>query len=113
MPSKNEVVMHFPDTDMRNSHTGLLKIARRHKKDPAKLKPGEFLLFTNSSNTVFKLFAGANVVVHYKSPDGRKIDPATFRLFPRHFNGQTLDYRGALKERIEKYFHDKGLIPDE
>jgi len=107
---KNEVVNHFPDTDMRNGHAGLIKIAKEHNKDPKNLKRREFLLFTNTRNTVFKLFASETVVVHYKSPDNSKIDPATFRLFPRYFNGTGLNYKGALKERINKYFKEKGLI---
>ena len=103
------MIMHFPDTDMRCGHVGLRELALEHKKDPAKLKGGEFLLFTNKANTVFKLFASNEVIVHFKSATG-KIDPATFRLFPKYFNGTTLDYKGALKERINKYFEERGLI---
>jgi len=93
---------------MRNSHAGLAAIARTHKKDPKKLKDGELILFTNRALTVGKLFASMEIIVHIRPETGR-IDPGVIRHFPKYFNGQSLDYKGALKERIEKYWKDKKL----
>lgn len=104
----SSIISHFPDTDMRNSHAGLSAIAKKHKKDPAKLRQGDFLLFTNTRLTCGKLFASAEVIVHIRPASGR-IDPAVIRHFPEHFNGTSLDYKGALKDRIEKYWKEKGL----
>lgn len=105
----SSIISHFPDTDMRCSHAGLKAIALKKKKDPANLKKGDFLLFTNTRLTVGKLFATSEILVHIRPESGR-IDPATIKHFPKHFNGTTLNYKGALKDRIEKYWKEKGLL---
>lgn len=104
----SNIISHFPDTDMRNSHAGLTAIAKAARKDPAKLQKGDFLLFTNTRLTCGKLFASAEIIVHIRPISG-KIDPATIKHFPKYFNGSSLDYKGALKARINKYWKEKGL----
>ena len=95
------IVQGYFDVDVRNSHDGLLTIARRDFKrnglDVDRLTPRSFLIFFNEKGNRFKLMVPARytpdgrvfdwAVLYYKSPIGR----VTLKLIldlPRILSGQ-------------------------
>lgn len=100
----NQIISYFPETHLGNGHDGLRKIALKHKKDPMNLKDGQFLLFINKAMTALKMYAAGNVLVHYKTTDGHRIQPQTISLLPKYFNGKSLNYKGALEQSVKADF---------
>lgn len=94
------IIRFFPDTDLRSGHLGLRAVAKDHNIDISKLRTGEFLAFSNRSQTDMKIYAPGNVLVHVKSPQGR-LDLRVVKLIPTFFNGQEFNYPAAL-ERVLK-----------
>lgn len=98
----NKIISVFPNSDLRSSHKGLSILAVKAKrKNSNELLNGEFHLFLNRSQSMFKMLAANNVLVHYKSPRGR-VDIQTIQYLPECFNGGKLDYDKALKAVLEK-----------
>lgn len=100
------IVHYFKDTDMRCAHDGLKYLAKQAKQNPEALKPGEFMLFVNSGQTIAKILGSGNAILHLKSESGR-IDFRTLRYLPEMFAGKTFTYNDALKEVITKDFRRK------
>jgi len=99
---KNTILQVFQDTSMKFGHKGLTELADEAGLDVTKLKSGEFIVFINSAQNAFKIFAPNNVVAHHKVPDGAgRIDMRTIALLPRCFNGNAIDYNRAIKEVLE------------
>lgn len=101
----NKLINVFPNTDLRCSHAGLTKLIFKHKGkvlNPELLANGEFILFINRSQSMIKMFASNNVLIHYKSPRGR-IDVRTIEYLPHCFNAGELNYDAALKKVLEKH----------
>jgi len=97
-----KIVRYFPDTHLGNAHYGLSEIAAKEGVDIAKLKVGEYVIFVNSKKTALKMFSTGNMIAHLRMPGNTKIDMNIISSIPRFFNGKSIDYKGALKERIEK-----------
>lgn len=64
------------NVDLRNSHDGLMDIAKKRGVDFDKMGPGQYLVFVNDQKNRFKIFApspsrrGA-IILYYKSYQGR------------------------------------------
>lgn len=101
------VIRYFPESDMRNGHDGLAKIASKAGINMQTINNGEFVIFVNRRKTHIKMFASSNVIAHYKSMNG-KIDPAIIQHLPNCFEGGVIDYDKAitrvLKKEFPKYF---------
>ncbi len=98
----NRVIRFFPETCMSNGHQGLKAMAEKNGIKLSSLDRGEFLLFMNKSQTAVKLYTRGNLIAHYRGD--HKIDIRTLTMLPRYFNGVDIDYRGAVKEVIEREF---------
>ena len=97
----NYLLSYIPDTDLRQGHLGLSKVAAKAKRPVDKLETGQFLLFINRSQTALKMLTTGGVLVHLKSPRGR-LDFEAVNLIPKYFNGSRFNYSGALKETLTK-----------
>jgi hypothetical protein len=102
--TKNRLIRVFTDTNLKNNHLGLEKIAKSKDVDVSKLDMGEFVVFVNRKRNALKMYAPGNIVAHLKLPENTKIDMRTIALLPKHFNGGEINYSGALKEYIKKEF---------
>lgn len=99
-----KIIRYFADIHLGNAHRGLTKIAIKEKVDVRNLGAGEYVVFVNSVQTAFKMFAPGNVIAHYKSPENTKIDPRTILMLPNYFNGTEIGYDKALRAVLEKEF---------
>lgn len=96
------ILRFFPNADLRCMHDGLREIALENDIDPRTLKPGEFLIFCNTKQTMLKIFAPGNTIAVTKSPDGRRLDLNVIRFIPRFFNGTEFNYDEALRAVLKK-----------
>ena len=77
------------DVDLRNSHDGLMEIAKQKGLSLKDLKPGQYLVFVNLNRDRFKIFApspngrGA-IIVYYRAYQGR-VDRAAIETIPQAF----------------------------
>ena len=106
------IVRYFPETDMRMTQPGLRRIAIRNNLNPDNIPLGEFLLFVNRKQTMFKMLTQNNVLVSYKSRRG-KIHPGVFALIPRYFDGREFNYDRALREAVLADFGNTTRQPSE
>lgn len=105
--SKSARIVYFaPDTNLRCGHDGLSEIAKKskHKIFVEALLPGEYLIFTNKAQNALKLYACGNVIAHLKMPAGQKLNMEAIQFIPCFFNGEKIDYKGALAEAMKKQF---------
>ncbi len=102
----SKIVRYFPDSDLRSGHLGLAKIARKNKVNVEELAAGEYCIFTNRKKTDLKMYVGGNIVAHYKSPRGHRINPKVIRIIPLFFNGREIDYDAALTAVMKREFPD-------
>lgn len=100
-------VLHlFTEVSMSLGHKGLMEMASRRKFSVRSLDVGDFALFINKRLTAMKLFGANNVVIHYKSPDNRPIDPRALKYVPRFVAETDIGYDNAVVELIrKKYAH--------
>lgn len=97
----------FFNVDLRCSHEGLEAVAKKNQIDPAKLQPGEYLVFINNYQDRIKLYASNHVVAYYKSPHGR-IDLRAISKIPEAFKASgKIDYDAAVKKVIEEHLIKK------
>lgn len=87
--TSGRIAQVFLNVDLRNSHDGLMEIARKRGVDISKLEIGHYVVFINDQKNRFKLFApSANrrgfIVAYYKSYDGR-IDRQEIEMLPQAF----------------------------
>lgn len=94
------VIRLFPDSDMRCSHEGLAAVAKKNDIDPLTLHPGEFLVFINSRQTMFKIYAPGNCIAFVKHPEGHRLDLSVVRYIPRFFNGTEFNLDAATRKMI-------------
>ena len=104
---RNYVISYRPDTDLRYGHDGLRLLAKREGKDPDSLKRGEFLFFVNRRGSAIKALTSGNCLIHVKSLDGGALNFKAVKILPKYFNGTAFNYKGALKEAIEKDFDER------
>lgn len=94
----NKIYRVFFDTDLRNGHLGLAKMARDAKIKLEALAPGNFVCFINRTQTSIKLFAPGNVIAYYRST--RRIDLNVIANIPTVFNGSAIAYEKALEKTL-------------
>jgi len=99
----NKLIRYFPETDMRNGHRGLMKIALAKKINVKTLKHGEFVVFTNKKMNKLKMFGvGGNFIAYLSLPKERSIDKEAIQYLPATMNGGQLDYSKAIERRIDR-----------
>lgn len=101
---KNRIVRYFPEVHLGNGHEGLAAVAKKNGIEMNKLNPGEFLIFVNKTQTALKLYTGGNMIAHLKMPGSEKINPRVITMLPQFFNGSHIDYNGALKEAVSRWY---------
>ena len=100
----NKIVNLFLDTDLRNHHEGLAKIAMKKKVDIGGLKPGEHVIFINTSMTYIKMFSASGVLSSKKENKG-KINMHSIEMIPEAFDSSgKLNWDKAERMAIEKQF---------
>lgn len=77
------------DVDLRNSHDGLMEVARKRGVSLSDLKPGQYLVFVNLQRDRFKIFAPAPngrgaIIVYYRAYQGR-VDRQAIETIPQAF----------------------------
>jgi hypothetical protein len=97
-----KIIRFFPETDMRNGHDGLAKIAKDNKINVTQLNLGEYVIFVNKKKTAIKMYAPNHIIVHQRLPGGARLDARVISLIPKYFNGTKINLDGALKEVITK-----------
>jgi hypothetical protein len=98
----NKIVRYFSNADLRGGHDMLRKQATKAGVDLNNLDVGEFVLFVNKKQNMFKMLTQAKVMVFYKQQ--QRLHPATFALIPKYFNGKAIDYEGSLREALMRDF---------
>lgn len=102
---RNKIISVFPNTDLRCSHDGLTSIALKSNRNPEDLNNGSFYLFLNRKQSMFKMMAANNTLIHHKAKSGR-VDIHAIEYLPSCFNAGKLDYDKALetvlKNRLRK-----------
>lgn len=98
----NRIIRYFPNSDLRAAHQGLSKAARENGVDLNKINIGEFLLFVNRKQTMFKMLTQSGMLVSYRSE--HRLNPGIFVLVPKYFSGSTFNYTGALREALTRDF---------
>lgn len=96
-----KVIRFFPESDLRCSHDGLYKIAKKNGIEVSNLNPGEFLVFANAAQSMLKIYAPGNIIAFIKHPLKHKIDFNVVRYIPRFFNGTEFNYDATLKKIFE------------
>ncbi len=96
----SRIVRYFPETDLRGGHHMLSLAAAKEGIKIASVAVGEFLLFVNRKQTAFKMLTQGGVLVHFKTTGGR-LNPATFAIIPKYFDGKTIAYDRALLETLK------------
>lgn len=100
----NKLLHVFFEVDMRNQHRGLKNYAIKRKASMA-LSAGDCVVFINRRWNRLKMFASSgDCLIYLNLGDKGRINPETIAKIPSYLNGKSLDYRGALKEAIEKQF---------
>lgn len=97
-----KIIRFFSETDMRNGHDGLAKLARENKVNVSQLNLGEYVIFVNKKKTAIKMYAPNNIIVHQKLLGGARLDLRVISLIPKYFNGTKINLDAALKEVITK-----------
>jgi hypothetical protein len=100
--SAQKIIRFFPQTDMRNGHDGLAKIAKDNKINVSDLNVGEYVIFTNKKKNAIKMYAPNHIIVHQRLPSGAKLDMRVISLIPKYFNGSKINLDAALKEAITR-----------
>lgn len=95
------IVQCFLNTDMRNMHNGLAKIAKKHGIETQTLEAGQYVVFINSAKTKIKIFA-SNDTISYTRSSGGRLQMEAIQNIPRCFGGSRFNYDEALKLVLEK-----------
>lgn len=104
-PSKNQrVVRYFSEVHLGNGHRGLSRLAKKSGINVHSLTNGEYVIFTNKSQTALKMFAPGNVIAHLKMPGSSKLNPNVIAMIPLFFNGVEIKYDEALKKVLRRQF---------
>jgi hypothetical protein len=99
---KNKILRCVFGADMRAAHAGLSSMLEKNFDIKTEnLEAGEYVVCINKAKTIVKIYAGGNVIAHYKSRKGT-IDTRTLQYIPKYFNGRGFDYAGAIGELVRK-----------
>jgi len=96
-----KIIRYFPGADLRCQHNGLAKMAKTRGINVHKLRPGEYVIFTNNAKDKLKMFTTGNTVAYLKMPDGQRLNLNVIAKIPKFFTGGTINYTGALKSQIQ------------
>lgn len=99
------LVQCFLDTDMRNQHDGLAKLAAKRDVNVYKLRKGEHIVFINGKLNRVKMFSKGGVLSYLKLRKGMEFNLDTLRKIPEAFNESEsfeLIYSKALKSAIRE-----------
>lgn len=99
----NKILRVFLDTDMRNQHDGLEKIATKNKVSLIDLDQGSHVIFVNTRCNKIKIYSSNGVLSYMKKDTGGKLDLNMIEMIPHSFN-QTgaIDWNKAAKLSLEK-----------
>lgn len=101
----NTIIRLFKDTDMRNQHDGLNKIAKRNKVKLDQLGAGEHVVFVNTQLNRVKLYSANGVLSYYRAPAKQKINPGMVEMIPLCFNAaKGMDWEKADRLAFDKLF---------
>lgn len=106
---QNRIVRYFSDVHLGNGHDGLKALAKKHDIDVDKLEWGQFVIFTNRSQTALKMYSAGQLIAHLRLPQGMRLNPRVISLIPRYFSGSRINYEGAIAEVIRKEFKESEL----
>lgn len=97
----NRIIEVIHNADMRNGLNGLFRIAKKHGAHPENLKKGEFLVFINTKESMFRVYVSGTTFAHFKPESGR-VDKRMIQHLPEAFNGTSFEWNNALKKAILK-----------
>jgi hypothetical protein len=94
----------LPGADLRNSHDGLKLLIKKElsinvDKD---LKLGECVMCINTNWSAFKILFRDNILLHYKHPEGHRLNARAILSVPRFMKGTQINYEKALRHEIIK-----------
>lgn len=99
-----KIIHWMPNTDLRNNHHGLADLAKKQLKvDVGDLKVGECVMFVNAAFTAFKIYCPNNFVLHYKHPEGHKLNARAVLQVPHFMRGSEVGYKDSLRAVVERY----------
>ncbi len=98
----NAIVHIFRDVSMCYQHDGLRALCKK-EVDLQKLKPGEHVIFLNTSITRIKMWSAGDVISYYRAPDGNRLNLNMIEFIPQCFNAaKGMDWKKADKLAIDK-----------
>lgn len=100
---KNAIVHIFRDVSMSFQHDSLGQICNGAGISLKELKPGEHVIFINSSITRVKLMSHGGVISYYRAPDGNRLNLNMIEFIPHCFNASKgMDWKKADRLAIDK-----------
>lgn len=107
----NKLIAYIPNTDLRNGHDGLAKVAIKQKIDISVLGGGNMVAFVNRARTAVKIHAGGDMIGYLRLKKGH-LDPRVIKYLPKHFSGSAFDYdksvEAMINDQFPKWFKKKG-----
>lgn len=101
LESGAKIVHWVPEADLRNSHDGLAQLAKKSLKvNVNELKVGECVMFINASWTAFKVYCANNIILHYKHPEGHRLNARAVTTVPMFMRGREINYTKALRHEV-------------
>jgi hypothetical protein len=102
-PRKRFVTV-FNNVHMGMGHTGLAKMARDARCNPANLEQGELILFLNRKKDKLKIMGGNGLVLGYLRLEGnRRIDMNALQFIPQTFGADgAVNYNMALRKTLSR-----------
>lgn len=99
----NKILRVFLDTDMRNQHAGLHKVAKSKKVDLTNLDNGEHVVFVNGACDKVKVFSSRGVLSYVRKDTKGKLDLNMIEMIPHSFNQLGgIDWEKASRLSLEK-----------
>jgi len=103
---KTAIVHVFFEVHMGAGHAKLQEILETKVKKG--LAAGEYAAFINRSWTATKVLGTNGLMLYWRSPDGRAMQPETLRMLPTILGGQRFGFGGNHETRLineyEKHF---------
>lgn len=109
---EGRVLRLIQNTDMRCGQDGLLDLCSAFKVSAKELKPGELVVFVNSTHTMLKILASTGhgwTVTAYRSPRGR-LEMRAVKHIPSCFTpGRQLHFDSAVAKVLAELLPEKGV----
>lgn len=98
-----KIIQLFTNVHMGMAHQGLSTLAKKHKKNPEKLEPGEVLMFINRKHDKLKVLGPQGVLAYLRMPSDQRITLDAIQYIPRCLGGGgEINYNDALKMALVK-----------